>query len=112
MVEVQQRPFQPTPAVGIPKHRHHIGEVVGRNAKAPAVPVEQARVAAAKRTVRDKFRRFYGEFSAKMRSDPQKRRFLYSVDHVEPGNRFSNVVRVVVKSTLRQPGTIEPNLSG
>jgi hypothetical protein len=73
--------------------------------------IETARVAAAKETVRDKFRRFYGEFSAKMRSDPQKRRFLYSVDHVEPGNRFSNVVRVVVKSTLRQPGTIEPDLS-
>lgn len=41
----------------------------------------------------------------------QKRRFLFSVDHVEPGNRFSNVVRVVVKSALRQPGTIEPYLS-
>ncbi|WP_156439725.1 hypothetical protein [Bradyrhizobium valentinum] len=73
--------------------------------------IETARVAAARDTVRDKFRRFYGEFSAKMRSDPQKRRFLYSVDHVEPGNRFSNVVRIVVKSTLRQPGAIEPDLS-
>jgi hypothetical protein len=73
--------------------------------------IETARIAAARDTVRDKFRRFYGEFSSKMRNDPQKRRFLYSVDHVEPGNRFSNVVRVVVKSTLRQPSTIEPELS-
>jgi hypothetical protein len=73
--------------------------------------IETARVAAARDTVRDRFRRFYGEFSAKMRNDPQKRRFLYSVDHVEPGNRFSNVVRVVAKSRLRQPSTIEPDLS-
>lgn len=73
--------------------------------------VETARAAAARDTVRNKFRRFYGEFSAKMRNDPQKRRFLYSVDHVEPGNRFSNVVRVVAKSRLRQPNTIEPDLS-
>ncbi|OKO83268.1 hypothetical protein [Bradyrhizobium sp. NAS96.2] len=72
---------------------------------------ETARAAAAKDTVRDKFRRFYGEFSSRTRNNPQKRRFLYSVDHVEPGNRFSNVVRVVVKSTLRQPSTIEPDLS-
>ncbi|GAA0004720.1 hypothetical protein BRDID11002_47230 [Bradyrhizobium diazoefficiens] len=72
---------------------------------------DTARAAAAKDTVRDKFRRFYGEFSSRTRNDPQKRRFLYSVDHVEPGNRFSNVVRVVVKSTLRQPSAIEPDLS-
>lgn len=73
--------------------------------------VETARLAAAREIVRDKFRRFYGEFSSKIRNDPPKRRFLYSVDHVEPSNRFSNVVRVVAKSTLRQPGTIEPDLS-
>jgi hypothetical protein len=72
---------------------------------------ETARAAAARDTVRDRFRRFYGEFSARMRSDPQKRRFLYSVDNVEPGNRFSNIVRVVAKSRLRQPSTIEPDLS-
>lgn len=78
----------------------------------PEVKVaETARVAAARETVRDRFRRFYGEFSAKIRSDPQKRRYLYSVDHVEPANRFSNVVRVVAKSRLRQPNTIEPDLS-
>jgi hypothetical protein len=78
----------------------------------PEVKVaETARLAAAKEIIRDRFRRFYGEFSSKMRSDPQKRRFLYSVDHVEPSNRFSNVVRVVAKSTFRQPGSIEPDLS-
>jgi hypothetical protein len=72
---------------------------------------ETARAAAARDTVRHRFRRFSGEFSARIRSDPQKRRFLYSVDNVEPGNRFSNIVRVVAKSRLRQPSTIEPDLS-
>ena len=78
----------------------------------PELPVVlTARLADARETVRDKFRHFYGEFSARMSSDQQKRRFLYSVDHVEPGNRFSNVVRVVARSRLRQPSSVEPDLS-
>ncbi len=69
------------------------------------------KVAGARKLVPEAFRKFYLEFAPKFRSVSSKPRFLYSVDHVDPGNRFSSVVRVVAKSRIRQPGFPEPDLS-
>src|SRR5262249_26998318 len=73
--------------------------------------VETAKVAAARDTVGEAFRRFYGEFVVRIRNNPDKKRFLYSVDHVEAGNRFSNVVRVVARVRPRRANGVEPDLS-
>jgi hypothetical protein len=72
---------------------------------------ETAKVSAAREIVRGAFRKYYGEFALRSRATPDKKRFLYSVDHVDAGNRFSNVVRVVAKARARRPSVAEPDLS-
>src|SRR6266852_5676046 len=42
MISREARPLQPTPALRIPMHRHHVGEIVGADVDAPAIPVEES----------------------------------------------------------------------
>src|SRR5438105_643979 len=41
MIAGKERLLDPPPSVGIPKHRHHVSEVVGRHVDAPAFPIQQ-----------------------------------------------------------------------
>jgi hypothetical protein len=46
MVMVEQRSFQPLPAFRIPMDGHHVGQIAGRNADAPTIPIEPPHVVA------------------------------------------------------------------
>jgi hypothetical protein len=43
MIVIEQRLLEPLPAIRVPEHRHHIGEIVGRGADAPILPIQQSR---------------------------------------------------------------------
>lgn len=46
MVAVQQQSLGPAPAIGIPMHGHHIGEVHCRRADVPCFPIDNPNVLA------------------------------------------------------------------
>lgn len=71
--------------------------------------ISNDRVANASGIVPEKFRRFYGEFKNRD-SAKGKKQSLYSIDHVQPADRYSTPVRVVAKATASKPGFPEPNL--
>lgn len=56
------------------------------------------------------FRRFYPEISSRRQRVPGDKRSLYSIDAVLPGERFSSVVRVIVRATGLRPKTGEAEL--
>lgn len=56
------------------------------------------------------FRRFYPEISSRRQRVPGDKRFLYSIDAVLPGERFSSVVRVAVRATGLRPNAGEADL--
>ncbi len=60
--------------------------------------------------VPDAFRRFYSEIASRRDRQAGDRRTLYSIDAVSPGDRFSSLVRVAVRSTGLRPWIGEPDL--
>jgi hypothetical protein len=47
VVTIEQRALGAAPAIGIPMHRHHVGEIVGGDVDAPGIPIEQPQILAA-----------------------------------------------------------------
>src|SRR3984957_7150403 len=47
VIEVQEPALHQAATVGIPMNRHHVGQIFGGDAKAPAIPVEQPHIASA-----------------------------------------------------------------
>src|SRR5580704_4402284 len=47
VIEVQEPALHQAATVGIPMNRHHVREIFGRDAEAPAIPVEQPHIASA-----------------------------------------------------------------
>ncbi len=56
------------------------------------------------------FRRFYPEITSRRDRAAGDRRSLYSIDAVSPGDRFSSLVRVVVRSSGLRPWVGGPDL--
>lgn len=56
------------------------------------------------------FRRFYTEIVSRRQTDATRKRSLYSIDSVSPGDRFSSLVRLTARSSGQRPGFPEPDL--
>lgn len=72
---------------------------------------DMAKVANASIGVRDSFRRFFGEISARTDRELSKQLSLYSIDEVVAERRFSAVVPVVLKGSSLRPGLPEIDLT-
>jgi hypothetical protein len=57
------------------------------------------------------FRRFYPEINARRDRAAGDRRDLYSIDAVAPSDRFSSLVRIVVRSSGLRPWVGQPDVS-
>lgn len=72
---------------------------------------DRAVVSSAKALVPGAFRKFYTEIATRRDPEALERRSLYSIDDVAPGDRFSSVVRVTIRSSAVRPSSAEPDLS-
>ncbi len=75
------------------------------------LPVNAERVATASQEIRQTFKRFFGELSARSERDVGKHLSLYSIDSVTPERRFSSRVSFYLKATSTRPSIAEADLS-
>jgi hypothetical protein len=75
----------------------------------PLLHPERASAAAA--NLKPAFKRAYPEIVNRKEKASADRRSLYSIDHISPGDRFSSLVKLTVRSTGLRPWAGEADLS-
>ena len=73
--------------------------------------VDTYRVSESTKSVASSFKRFYPELAPRRSSGKSGRRTLYSIDNVEPKERFSSVVRILVTANETKPAEGDTDLS-
>jgi hypothetical protein len=74
-------------------------------------PTDPSELADVTKKVPAAFRYHYSELVSRRDKEAPKKRALYSVDDVSPGDRFSSCVRVIARSSVARPDFPEPDLS-
>jgi hypothetical protein len=74
-------------------------------------PDDPADVADASKRVPEAFRRHYPEIASRRDKEALRKRTLYSIDDVLPGDRFSSCIRVIARSSVTRADFPEPDVS-